>query len=128
MALRVYIDSHDGVKHMDCERVSHAISDYIDRAEEEGNELFQGKYFIEVSSPGVERPLYTEEHYARFAGNEVQVLTVQNVKISGRVVSCLDGVVTLRMQDGSDAAINFSDIKKGNLVYEEHKGVKKKKK
>ena len=62
VVLRIFIDSPEGIVHKDCEKVSRSVSQYIDRAESEGAQFFKGKYFIEVSSPGVERPLYTEEH------------------------------------------------------------------
>ena len=86
--LKVFIDSHEGIKHHDCECVSRAISEYIDLTESDAADIFQGKYFIEVSSPGIERPLYTEEHYARFAGSKVSLSANGYGKIKGVILSC----------------------------------------
>ncbi|MDR1471488.1 MAG: ribosome maturation factor RimP [Synergistaceae bacterium] len=124
--LRIYIDSPGGVLHADCERVSRAVSDYLERREEEGTEWFSGKYCIETSSPGLERPLFTAEHYARFAGSDVALMTHDRKKITGRIVSCKDGVVTLEAPDGGTVSLPFAGIKRGNLVFTLQKGTKKK--
>jgi ribosome maturation factor RimP len=122
--VRIYIDSPAGVTHADCEKVSRSISEFLDKTEEEGTAAVAGKYFIEVSSPGIERPLFTEAHYAKFAGSFAQVQTGKGGKTKGVIISCADGIVTLGT-DGGEISIPFSDIKKGNLVYREIKGTKK---
>ena len=114
--LRIFIDSPEGIRHQDCERVSRSVSEYIDRAESEGTELFNGKYFIEVSSPGIERPLYTEEHYARFAGSKVDLRVRGRGKLCGVILSCEKSVLSLRTADGEEIALKFGDITKGNIV------------
>jgi ribosome maturation factor RimP len=124
--LRIYIDSPGGVLHADCERVSRAVSDYLGRCEEEGTEWFPGKYYIEASSPGLERPLFTEEHYARFVGSDAALKTGDKRKITGRIVSYKDGIVTIETLGGEVIPLPFAGIKKGNLVYVERKGTKKK--
>jgi ribosome maturation factor RimP len=124
-AVRIYIDSPEGVGHPECERVSRAVSDYLDSCEGDGRPWFSGKYFVEVSSPGIERPLFTEDHYRRFAGCRVSVTTRSRQKIEGEIVSCDSGFVTLCALDGSMARLAFHDIKKGNLVYVLKKGEKK---
>jgi ribosome maturation factor RimP len=121
--LRVYIDSPDGIKHSDCEEVSRAISECLDSADKEGTPFFAGKYSIEVSSPGIERPLFTEEHYARFTGREVSVSTKSGGVAAGVIISCDNGVVTLRTDSG-DVTLSFGDIKKGNLVHKAQKNEK----
>lgn len=118
-ALRVFIDSPDGIKHADCERVSRAISENFDRAEAEGSNFFQGKYFIEVSSPGVERPLFTEEHYARFAGSRANLSVKGRGKLKGLILSCVNGTVTFRTDEGEDLSLPFGDISKGNIAFED---------
>ena len=117
VVLRIFIDSPEGIVHKDCEQVSRSVSEYIDRAESEGTKLFKGKYFIEVSSPGIERPLYTEEHYARFAGSKVSLRVRGRGKLSGVILSCEKGVITLRAEDGEEVALKFEDITKGNIVF-----------
>jgi ribosome maturation factor RimP len=115
--LRVFIDSPEGIKHHDCERVSRAISEYADLTESCGENIFQGKYFIEVSSPGIERPLYTEEHYARFVGSKVSLSAKGYGKIKGIVLSCEHGTVSLRTVEGEEISLPFGDIKKGNIAF-----------
>jgi len=115
--LRIFIDSPEGIIHKDCERVSRSVSEYIDRAESEGTKLFNGKYFIEVSSPGIERPLYTEEHYARFVGGKVGLRVRGRGKLRGTILSCEKGVITLRSEDGEEVELKFEDITKGNIIF-----------
>ena len=117
VTLRIFIDSPEGIVHKDCEQVSRSVSEYIDRTESEGTKLFNGKYFIEVSSPGIERPLYTEEHYARFVGSKVSLRARGRGKLSGVILSCEKGVITLRAEDGTEMELKFEDITKGNIVF-----------
>lgn len=66
--LRVYIDQEDGVDLDDCERVSRQLSAFLDV-----EEPLPGSYTLEVSSPGLDRPLRTAEHFERFAGHEAKI-------------------------------------------------------
>ncbi|MDR0654052.1 MAG: ribosome maturation factor RimP, partial [Synergistaceae bacterium] len=115
--ITVFIDSANGIGHSDCERVSRALSDFLDEA---GGEAFlSGKYFLEVSSPGIERPLYTEEHYARFAGKLAALDVKGHGKVKGRIVSCTEGIVAVETDDGNILRVRFGDIKKGSLAFDE---------
>ena len=115
----VFIDSSGGIGHADCERVSRALSDFLDEAERGGEVFLDGKYFLEVSSPGIERPLYAEEHYARFPG-KLAALDVKGLgKIKGRIVSCEEGIVTLETDGGNIMHARFVDIKKSSLAFDE---------
>jgi ribosome maturation factor RimP len=118
--VRVFIDSPGGIGHSDCQKVSRAVSECFDSAEKEGAPFFGGKYSIEVSSPGIERPLFTEEHYTRFVGREASVITESGGRAAGVIISCDDGFVTLRGDNG-DISLPFGDIKKGSLVYKTQK-------
>ena len=62
--LRVYIDDEDGIQVNDCQRVSHQLSGVLDV-----EDVIKGKYQLEVSSPGLDRPLFTAEHFERFQGD-----------------------------------------------------------
>lgn len=66
--LRLYIDHEQGISVEDCERVSRQVSDVLDV---EG--AISGEYTLEVSSPGIERPLFTLEQHRRFVGEQVAV-------------------------------------------------------
>jgi ribosome maturation factor RimP len=117
--ITVFIDSANGIGHADCERVSRAISAFLDEAERGGEAFTDGKYFLEVSSPGIERPLYTEEHYARFAGKLAAVDVKGLGKIKGRIVSCAEGTVIFGTDDGNVRRVRFGDINKGSLAFDE---------
>lgn len=66
--LRIYIDSEDGILVDDCEKVSRQVSSVLDV-----EDPIQGEYTLEVSSPGMDRPLYTLEQFAQYAGHEINV-------------------------------------------------------
>jgi ribosome maturation factor RimP len=124
--VRIYIDSRGGVGHAECEAVSRAVGEHIDTMEAEGRSWFSDSYSIEVSSPGIERPLFTEEHYRRFIGRRALVVMRDRKKLEGELLSCgEDGVIAMLLPDGSAVNLAFSDIKKGNLVYVFEKGEKK---
>ena len=86
-----------------------------------------GHYYLEVSSPGVERPLKTMEHYKRFIGSEAVVKLAKNKKISGMIVSVdLNGSIAIRNAEGEEQIIEFASIRSGHLVFKPKKGEKKK--
>ena len=66
--LRVYIDHPEGIDLDDCSAVSHQLSGVLDV-----EDPINMAYTLEVSSPGLDRPLFKAEHYQRFAGNKVQI-------------------------------------------------------
>jgi ribosome maturation factor RimP len=66
--LRLYIDGPDGVNLEDCERVSHQVSGLLDV-----EDPIPGEYTLEVSSPGLDRPLRKAAHFQRFEGHEARV-------------------------------------------------------
>ena len=116
-----------GVTHEACEKVSRTVGDYLDRAEEEGDKWFEGKYYIEVSSPGVERPLFTPGHYRRFVGSPVAIHTKSKKRIAGVIESVADANdrVTVMANDGSTIELPFAEIRKAHLVFKFEKGEKK---
>jgi ribosome maturation factor RimP len=125
--IRVYIDSADGVSHDECVSASRAVNEYLDRLDEEGRLDLRGSYFVEVSSPGIERPLFTPEHYRRFAGHRAAVTSAARKKTEGEILSCDGDEVTLRTSDGSDVRVPFASIKSARLIYDFGDGAKKKK-
>jgi ribosome maturation factor RimP len=66
--VRLYVDSEDGITLDDCERVSRAVSELLDDADP-----VPGQYTLEVSSPGIDRPLSQPEHFAAYVGETVSV-------------------------------------------------------
>jgi len=72
--LRIYLDAEGGISVEDCERASRAVSEVLD-----STDPVPGNYTLEVSSPGLERPLRTARHFAPFVGQPVFVETVHVV-------------------------------------------------
>lgn len=113
--LRIYIDKPGGVNLSDCERVSRHVGVLLDV-----EDLIPHQYVLEVSSPGIERPLFREEDYQRFSDKEVRLETVE--KIEGRknfvgfIRDFQEGILTLDCE-GAMYRIPFGQIRKANLVF-----------
>lgn len=123
--LRIYIDAPDRpVDIDDCERVSREVAALLDV-----EDPIKGRYTLEVSSPGLDRPLFTPEQFARFVGQSAKVSL--NVPLDGRrrfqgPIKAVDGTRVTIEQDGKDVVIEHGNMLKANLVPEfEPKGEKK---
>ena len=66
--LRVYIDSADGISAEDCQRVSHQLSGVLDV-----EDPIKGRYALEISSPGLDRPLFTLQQFTQFVGHRIKL-------------------------------------------------------
>ena len=112
--LRLYIDSPDGNSLDDCEKVSRAVSAVLDEADPIPNE-----YTLEVSSPGLDRVLRTQAHFARFAGERVKVEMIAQIngrkRFQGRLQKVGESEITLDM-DGSEVTLPIDDIHRARLV------------
>ena len=112
--LRIYIDHENGISVDDCERVSHQVSGVL-----EVEDPIRGQYTLEVSSPGLDRPLFTREHYERFLGQRATVRTDVPLdgrrKFTGILKSIDDNVLTIDI-DGEMVAINLAQIAKAKLA------------
>jgi len=122
--VRLYIDKPGGVSIKDCSLVSRAVGLVLDRLDP-----FPGRYLLEVSSPGSDRPLVKPEHFEKFRRNTARVTCKEEggkKTYTGSIRSCINGVLTLGTDDG-DKAIRLEDIIKANLVGVEYEIDKKKK-
>lgn len=123
--LRLYIDKPGGVSIDDCSHVSRTLSLLLDE-----RDPFAGRYVLEVSSPGSNRPLTRPEHFERFAGLEAKI-QVQGVDgkttYTGRISSCINEVITVDTEDG-EVAVAFADVIGAHLLHQEYKIDKKMKK
>ncbi|MBS9428180.1 ribosome maturation factor RimP [Photorhabdus luminescens] len=112
--LRIYIDSENGITVDDCADVSHQVSAVLD-VEDPISVL----YNLEISSPGLERPLFTVEHYQRFIGEEVSLvlrIAMQNRRKWLGIIKTVDGEMITVTVDGKDEVFALSNIQKANLV------------
>lgn len=66
--LRIFIDKPDGIDLNDCEKVNNEINEILDKAD-----YIKDQYFLEVSSPGIERIIRKEKHLKKYIGNEVNI-------------------------------------------------------
>jgi ribosome maturation factor RimP len=107
--LTVYIDHPAGVDHALCEQVTDVLRSYLDR------------YTLDVSSPGLERPLRTPAHFADVVGRRAAVRTSHEVagrkRFRGEVVSADEREVTLATGD-EQVRIPYEAIARGNLIDE----------
>jgi ribosome maturation factor RimP len=115
--LRVYIDQDDGVGLEDCTKVSHQLSGVLNV-----EDPIPGNYHLEVSSPGLDRPLFTLEHYRRFAGSLVRMQLLRPVdgrrRFKGRLMSADDGLIVIRQDDGVESRLPFEAIEKARVIPE----------
>ena len=114
--LRIYIDREGGVGLDDCEYVSREVGALLDV-----HDPMKGAYTLEVSSPGLDRPLFTPEHFERFSGRRAR-LTLNapqdgRRKFDGSILG-VDGDVLRFEQDGREVRLLFADIHRANLVPE----------
>lgn len=112
--LRIYIDAEEGVGLEDCERVSRETAALLDV-----EDPIKGHYNLELSSPGLDRPLFTPQQYASFAGEEAQVSLFApqdgRRKFKGVILSADETAVRMTV-DGNEVELVFSNIAKGRLV------------
>lgn len=118
--VRLYIDKPDGVSIGDCSLVSRSIGLLLDR-----EDPFPGKYLLEVSSPGSNRPLVKEPHFQRFAGESAKVRTRQKSTYTGTIESCEEGLLTLLTAEEGPIEIPLSDIDQASLIGQEYRIDKK---
>jgi ribosome maturation factor RimP len=101
----VFVDHPQGVDHALCARVTDVLRDYLAR------------YTVEVSSPGLERPLRKPGHFANIVGRRVALRTPERKRLRGEVVQAGERTVTLRAGDG-EVEVAYDDIIRGNLIDE----------
>ena len=113
--LRFYLDRSGGVTLADCQRVSEELSDLLDV-----ENLIDHPYSLEVSSPGLNRPLSREADFLRFVGQRVRVSTLQAIAGQRRFLGILKGYeggrLMLEQEDGTVVLIPHALISKARLA------------
>jgi ribosome maturation factor RimP len=112
--LRVYIDSAAGISVDDCARVSRRVAGLLDV-----EDPIRGPYDLEVSSPGLDRPLFTPAQFERFVGEEVKINV--NLPIDGRrrfhgTIRSVEGDCITIEQDGEPVTIVHANVAKARLA------------
>jgi ribosome maturation factor RimP len=116
--VRLYVDKPGGIGLDDLKSVSEEVSAILD-----AEDPIADSYTLEVSSPGLDRPLKTEADYQRFVGRLAKISSYELVDgrrhWTGRITSCEDGVVTLALEDeGALATVPCAKISHGRLEVE----------
>ena len=115
--LRVLVDADDGIDLDAIARLSRSVSRALDE-----HDLIPGRYTLEVSSPGLERPLRTPEHFRGAAGSEVRVKTLASFDGPRRMTGILERVtddgVDLRLTDGAVCWIAYEQLASARTVFE----------
>jgi ribosome maturation factor RimP len=101
----VFVDHTQGVDHALCERVTNILRDYL------------REYSVDVSSPGVERPLRNQSHFRNVVGRRVALRTQERNRLRGEVVAAGERSVTVKTTDES-VDIPYDSIVRGNLIEE----------
>jgi ribosome maturation factor RimP len=113
--LRVLLDRPGGIRVGDCAAFSRRISDCLDM-----NQTIQGRYSLEVSSPGIERPLTSLAALHRFAGQRASITSVQardgRRHFEGEILAPDGERAGLRTDDGQEHWFEWNDLKDAHLV------------
>ena len=120
--LQVFVDREGGVDIRDCVTVNRGISDLLDV-----EDIIPSRYDLEVSSPGLDRPLRREADFVRFAGQEARVRTFEPLEgrrnFRGRIGAMDDGIVELDI-DGIIFRVPVAAMERANLVVDPFDGVR----
>lgn len=114
--LRVYIDKPEGIDVDDCARVSHQVSGVLDV-----EEPISGEYMLEVSSPGLDRPLFKPNDYSRFAGERIRLRLRGMVngrrKHHGTLLGLEDGEVLIE-EEGEQVRVPLLEVDRAHVELE----------
>lgn len=117
LTLQIMVDRADGslINVEDCEQISHAVSAILDV-----EDPIEAAWTLEVSSAGIDRPLVRPKDWNRFSGHLAKAETMIPVesrrRFSGVVLGADEQFVRMRLDDGSEVALPFSEIRKAKLV------------
>ena len=117
LLLRLYIDKEGGVTLDDCASISRQLSAQLDV-----EDPIEERYTLEVSSPGLDRPLFSDGDFARFSGRKIRLSTHVPLEgrrnYQGRLDGIVDGSVRLTLEDGRQVAIPRDQVAKARLEIE----------
>ena len=113
--LRIIIDKPEGIDINDCENVNNAINDILDEAD-----YIKDQYFLEVSSPGLERVLRKDRHFEKQIGNEISLKFFKPInkqkELNGILEEYNNGELTIKVEDET-LKINLKDIAIAKTVF-----------
>lgn len=114
ITLRVYIDKPEGIVMEDCATVSRQLNAVMDV-----EDVIKSAYLLEVSSPGVDRPLFTEAQFDTQKGAQVKLRLADGVggrrNFKGQLVDVKDGMATIEV-DGLDYEVSIDDVEQAHVI------------
>jgi ribosome maturation factor RimP len=122
MVLRFFLDKEGGITLDDCADVSRELSAVLDV-----EDFIPDKYVLEVSSPGLNRPLKSESDYVRYSGRLVKIKTYEMLQDSagnkrktflGELTGFAGGIIFLNLKEGQKAEIPLDKVAKAHLEFE----------
>lgn len=115
--LRAYIDKEGGIGVDDCADISRLLGAWLDE-----KDLIEDSYILEVSSPGLGRPLKKDKDFARETGKEVEVRLYRAVdrqkEFTGLLTAYDADTITIELEDGTERTFNRSDIALVRLAFD----------
>ena len=113
--LRLVVDKEEGVSLDDCSQVSRETSDFLDV-----EDIIEHPYHLEVSSPGLERPLRTMEECRRHLGKKARLKLKQEIDsqrvIIGELVTAEENILAVRSEQGATHNIDWHNVQKARLT------------
>lgn len=113
--LRVLIEKADGVTHEDCEIIGRQLGDLLDV-----EDPIDRPYHLEVSSPGMDRPLIKESHFQRFIGQEAKITSKSALSgqrhFTGKILGVKAGKIWLEDRTRGEVEIPLENVEKANLI------------
>ena len=123
LKLQIFLDSDSNMDFTKCRKLSRYLEEHIDE-----NQWMGEKYVLEVSSPGIDRPLKFPRQYKKNIGRKIEVLTNENEKIEGKMIEATEeGIVVeykVRIKEGKKkrteivkTPVTFETIKKAKIKF-----------
>lgn len=114
--VRIYVENLNGeITLEECAAISGKIDEDVDK-------LIEQRFFLEVSSPGIERLLKKIEDFIRFKGEKIKVSLKHKINdkksFEGIITECKDNIIFLEIEEENIVEIPFSEVKKANIIYE----------
>jgi len=113
--LRITIDKYDGISIDDCEKVNNEVNDILDEAD-----YIEEQYFLEVSSPGIERTLRKEKHFIKQIGQEIYIKLFKQIDSQKELIGILKEYnnkdITVQVKD-IDIKIDLKNIALAKTIY-----------
>ena len=117
--IQVFIDGDQSVDVDECSKISRKLSDEL-----EERDIIEGRYVIEVSSPGVDKSLKFIRQYPKHIGRELEVVTIDKIKYQGKLLSVIDEEIEISIKsnkvkkklDSQSLKLSFNEIEKANVV------------